>query len=86
VTLDVDVAVADTVEVGVVVTVVEAGVWRQVQTEPTKALADFRRLLSWVSRASARAVMISRFLWRPVEIWRFATPVTVAVIVLNTVF
>lgn len=58
--LDVAVAVAEIVVVGVVVTTVEAGVSRQVQTELMKAPADFRKALSWLDHASAA--------------WRLSTP------------
>lgn len=83
--LDVAVAVAETVVVGVVTTVVETGVWRQVQTELIKEPADFRRLLSWLDRASCRAVRISRLAIltapRAVTMSRFAALVNVEVVV-----
>lgn len=46
VVLDVEVAVAETVVVGVVTMVVDAGVWRQVHTELMKEPAEFKRPLS----------------------------------------
>lgn len=89
--LEVDVAVAETVVVGVVTTVVEAGVSRHVQTELTKAPADFKKALSWLARASSRAATAPSRLAafsapRAVTISRFAALVTVAVDVIVAVF